>query len=283
MNPGESRAFFTDRGQWSPMRLLVTAWGQFPSIQPRPTVGEPLREDQVASQVCCPDCQASMKFATLRDLACPNCGPRETSSPRKASAWQASRKQSAAVALVTLVSGFGVMLLALLAWGSRSKLDAALIPVSAPEAWVDAWTSFHDEPYETWHTLAIYVQQAETAFAPLPISWEREGRNGELVWMYQNNASEGCLARLLSDDAQRLKNLLADRGAAKLTIKAKRRDYQGSGLIEIGAVERLGWGKGHREFEAPHRSLTPMESLSAKAWVGNGDSSALLGAAQLEE
>ena len=224
-----------------------------------------------------------MEFATLQDLACPNCGPPESASRLSVSAWRAPQKQSVAVALVTLVSGFGVVLLVLLAWGSRSELDAAPVSVSAPGVWVDAWTSFHEEPDETWHTLAIYVQQAKTAFAPLPLSWEREGRNGDLVWVYQDNPSEGYLARFQSEDSQRLKNLLAEQGAAKLTIKAKRRDHHGTGLIEIGAVERLGWGKGHHVFEAPHRSLTPVESLSAKAWVGSDESSALLGAAQLED
>jgi hypothetical protein len=187
------------------------------------------------------------------------------------------------VALVTLVSGFGVMLLALLAWGGRSELDAAWMPVSAPDVWVDAWTSFHEEPDNAWHTLSIFVQEAETAFAPLPLSWEREGRDGELVWVYQNKPSEGYLARFLNEDAQRLKTVLSNRRAAKLTIKAKRRDHHGTGLIEIGFVERLGWGKGHREFEVPHRSLTPVESLSAEAWIGDSKSSSLLGAAQFED
>ncbi len=265
------------------MRSLVTAWGQFPSIRPRPTVGEPLRGDQEVIQVCCPGCRAPMKFATLQELACPDCGPRQPIPRRSVSTWQASWKQSVAVALVTLVSGFGVMLLTLLAWGGRSELDAALIPVSAPDVWVDAWTSFHDDPDGTWHTLSVYVQRAETAFAPLPLSWEREGQAGELAWVYQGDASKGYLARLPRDDAKRLKSLLAKRRAVKLTIKAKRREHYTVGLIEIGGVERLGWGEGSCGFDAPYRPVTPVESLSADAWFGGRETSALLGVVQSAE
>ena len=265
------------------MRSLVTAWGQFPSIRPRPTVGEPLHGDQEVFLARCPGCGAPMKFATLQELACPDCGSSKPMLRRAVSAWQASRKQNVAVALVTLVSGFGVMLLALLAWGGRSELDAALIPVSAPDVWVDAWTRFHEEPDEAWHTLSVYVQRAETAFAPLPLSWEREGQDGELAWVYQGDASKGYLARLLSEDAKRLKPLLAKRRAVKLTVKAKMREHHTVGLIEIGGVERLGWGKGHRVFDAPFRSVTPLESLSAEAWFGGCETSALLVVVQSTE
>ncbi|MFT5189157.1 MAG: hypothetical protein ACI9DF_001830 [Verrucomicrobiales bacterium] len=257
---------------WSLMGEAVTSWGEFPHIVATPRIGkESLRNLRVAfpaPEERCDICGGSLQLATLEKVVCVQCEIKLGIEAPVENRGEISRERSVAVALLTVVSGCALILVVLLAWGGRSEVDAALVPVSAPSRWLGAWSTFEGDDDAEWHSLPVRVQLARTAFKQLPLSWEREGKSGQLIWVYHEHVSEGCLARFVSEDGRRLMKLLSKGGALKLTVRGRRWKAWDGRLMEIGRVEKLGWGRGDHEFEVGHRMASPELDFGAVPWLG---------------